>query len=156
MRHHTIHHSDHDSEYPIVDDLPTLVWMAQQAALELHVPQWRFGPRGAQQNPDRLVLDLDPGEGVGLPECVEVALAAREVRTCAQRQHSYLGCDRPAVRAKLPPGIDIEWLLPVGFGLHATAAGSTFRYALDTRGGIVRTGEPPGSLGCEPDGTWLP
>ncbi|TCL88281.1 ATP-dependent DNA ligase LigD ligase module /ATP-dependent DNA ligase LigD phosphoesterase module /ATP-dependent DNA ligase LigD polymerase module [Curtobacterium sp. PhB142] len=79
VRHHTIHHSEHDNEYPIVDDLPTLVWMAQQAALELHVPQWRFGPRGGQQNPDRLVLDLDPGEGVGLPECVEVAVAAREI-----------------------------------------------------------------------------
>ncbi|WP_144756533.1 ATP-dependent DNA ligase [Curtobacterium pusillum] len=79
VRHHTIHHSEHDNEYPIVDDLPTLVWMAQQAALELHVPQWRFGPRGGQQNPDRLVLDLDPGDGVGLPECVEVAVAAREL-----------------------------------------------------------------------------
>jgi bifunctional non-homologous end joining protein LigD len=79
IRHHTIHHSEHDNEYPIVDDLPTLVWMAQQAALELHVPQWRFGPRGGQQNPDRLVLDLDPGDGVGLPECVEVAVAAREI-----------------------------------------------------------------------------
>ncbi|MGN8048325.1 ATP-dependent DNA ligase [Curtobacterium sp. 22159] len=79
VRHHTIAHKEHDTEYPIVDDLPTLVWMAQQAALELHVPQWRFGPRGAQQNPDRLVLDLDPGEGVGLRECAEVAFAAREV-----------------------------------------------------------------------------
>ena len=79
VRHHTIHHSEHDNEYPIVDDLPTLVWMAQQAALELHVPQWRFGPRGGQQNPDRLVLDLDPGDGVGLAECVEVAVAARQV-----------------------------------------------------------------------------
>ncbi|WP_144764666.1 ATP-dependent DNA ligase [Curtobacterium sp. 9128] len=79
VRHHTIEHTEHDNEYPIVDDLPTLVWMAQQAALELHVPQWRFGPRGGQQNPDRLVLDLDPGDGVGLAECVEVAVAAREV-----------------------------------------------------------------------------
>ncbi|WP_439689930.1 ATP-dependent DNA ligase [Curtobacterium sp. SP.BCp] len=79
VRHHTIAHKEHDTEYPIVDDVATLVWMAQQAALELHVPQWRFGPRGGHQNPDRLVLDLDPGEGVGLPECVEVAVAAREV-----------------------------------------------------------------------------
>jgi bifunctional non-homologous end joining protein LigD len=77
IRHHTIHHEHRDVEYPVVDDLPTLVWMAQQASLELHVPQWRFGPRGGQQNPDRLVLDLDPGDGVGLPECVEVAVAAR-------------------------------------------------------------------------------
>ena len=79
IRHHPIHHEHRDTEYPVVDDLPTLVWMAQQAALELHVPQWRFGPRGRQQHPDRLVLDLDPGEGVGLPECVEVAVAARSV-----------------------------------------------------------------------------
>jgi len=79
VKHHTIEHTEHDNEYPIVDDLPTLVWMAQQAALELHVPQWRFGPRGGQQHPDRLVLDLDPGDGVGLPECVEVAVAAREI-----------------------------------------------------------------------------
>jgi bifunctional non-homologous end joining protein LigD len=77
VRHHTIHHEHHDVEYPVVDEMPTLVWMAQQAALELHVPQWRFGPRGGHQNPDRLVLDLDPGDGVGLPECVEVAVAAR-------------------------------------------------------------------------------
>jgi bifunctional non-homologous end joining protein LigD len=77
VRHHTIHHEHHDVEYPVVDEMPTLVWMAQQAALELHVPQWRFGPRGGLQAPDRLVLDLDPGDGVGLPECVEVAVAAR-------------------------------------------------------------------------------
>jgi len=79
VRHHTIAHKEHDTEYPVLDDVATLVWMAQQAALELHVPQWRFGPRGGQQNPDRLVLDLDPGDGVGLPECVEVAVAAREL-----------------------------------------------------------------------------
>ena len=54
---------------------PTLVWLAQMAALELHVPQWRFGRNGARKNPDRMVLDLDPGEGAGLPECVEVAQA---------------------------------------------------------------------------------
>ncbi len=79
VRHHTVAHKEHDTEYPIVDDVATLVWMAQQAALELHVPQWRFGPRGGHQDPDRLVLDLDPGDGVGLPECVEVAVAAREL-----------------------------------------------------------------------------
>lgn len=75
----TIHHEHHDNEYPLVDDLPTLVWLAQQAALELHVPQWRFGAGGEPQNPDRLVLDLDPGPGVGLRECAEVARAAREI-----------------------------------------------------------------------------
>jgi bifunctional non-homologous end joining protein LigD len=79
IRHHTIHHEHRDNEYPVIDDRATLVWMGQQAALEIHVPQWRFGPRGAVQNPDRLVLDLDPGDGVGLRECAEVAIAAREI-----------------------------------------------------------------------------
>ncbi len=74
-----IEHSDHTNRYPLVNDLATLVWLAQQNALEIHVPQWRFGPRGARRNPDRLVLDLDPGEGAGLPECVEVAKLVREI-----------------------------------------------------------------------------
>ena len=74
-----IQHSDHVNVYPLVNDLATLAWMAQQAALELHVPQWRFGAHGARQNPDRLVLDLDPGEGAGLPECVEVAVLVRDI-----------------------------------------------------------------------------
>jgi bifunctional non-homologous end joining protein LigD len=76
-----IQHSDHVNVYPLVNDLATLVWMGQQASLELHVPQWRFGKGGARQNPDRLVLDLDPGEGAGLPECVEVAKLVREILT---------------------------------------------------------------------------
>ncbi len=70
-------HADHDNAYPIVNDVATLAWFAQVAALEIHVPQWRSGPRGKRHNPDRLVLDLDPGDGAGLPECVAVAKAAR-------------------------------------------------------------------------------
>jgi len=64
--------------YPLIEDLAGLVWLTNLAALELHVPQWRVGPRGGVRNPDRLVIDLDPGEGAGLPECAEVALAVRE------------------------------------------------------------------------------
>ena len=74
-----ISHSEHEIDYPLVNDRATLVWLAQLAALEIHVPQWQFGPRGRHKNPDRLVLDLDPGEGAGLAECVEVAGAARRL-----------------------------------------------------------------------------
>lgn len=76
-----IQHADHANSYPLVNDLPTLVWIAQQNALELHVPQWRFGRGGTRRNPDRMVLDLDPGEGAGLAECVEVATLVREILT---------------------------------------------------------------------------
>jgi bifunctional non-homologous end joining protein LigD len=52
-------------EYIVCDDLPTLVWLANLAALELHTPQWRIGLAG----PDRLVVDLDPGLPAGIREC---------------------------------------------------------------------------------------
>ncbi|MCI1019379.1 ATP-dependent DNA ligase [Microbacterium sp. C5A9] len=74
---HEIRHSDGPKEYPLVDDVPTLVWLAQVAAIELHVPQWRFAADGLPGAPDRLVLDLDPGPGVGLAQCAEVARIAR-------------------------------------------------------------------------------
>lgn len=74
-----ITHSDGVKEYPLVEDVPTLAWMAQVAALELHVPQWRFAPDGSRGTPDRMVLDLDPGPGVGLAECAEVARLARGI-----------------------------------------------------------------------------
>ncbi|MGZ5372132.1 non-homologous end-joining DNA ligase LigD, partial [Aeromicrobium sp.] len=79
IKHHSIDHSDHTNDYPLINDLATLTWFAQLAALEIHVPQWKFGRGGKQCNPDRLVLDLDPGEGAGLPECVEVAKLARTI-----------------------------------------------------------------------------
>ncbi|OUE25305.1 ATP-dependent DNA ligase [Clavibacter michiganensis] len=74
-----IQHRDHANDYPLVGDVATLTWLGQIAALELHVPQWRFGRTGDVRRPDRLVLDLDPGPGTGLPECVEVAKAARGI-----------------------------------------------------------------------------
>jgi bifunctional non-homologous end joining protein LigD len=78
VKHFPIEHSDHTNEYPLVNDAATLAWLTQLAALEIHTPQWRFGPRGARRKPDRLVIDLDPGEGVELTQCAAVALVVRE------------------------------------------------------------------------------
>jgi bifunctional non-homologous end joining protein LigD len=60
-------------DFVIVDDLRTLVWLANLAALELHVPQWRTGPRGGAHDPDLLVFDLDPGAPAGMEQVREVA-----------------------------------------------------------------------------------
>ncbi len=60
--------------FPIVDDLATLTWLVNLAALELHVHQWTVGRNGRPRNADRLVIDLDPGEPAGLHECCQVAL----------------------------------------------------------------------------------
>ena len=81
LRRRMIAHSTGGKDYPLVEDVPTLVYLAQVASIELHVPQWRFDADGNRQNPDRLVLDLDPGPGVGLAECAEVARWARAILT---------------------------------------------------------------------------
>jgi bifunctional non-homologous end joining protein LigD len=64
--------------FPIIDDLATLTWAANLAALELHVHQWTVTRQGKPRGADRLVIDLDPGEGAGLHECCRVALLVRE------------------------------------------------------------------------------
>lgn len=38
----TSQHKDHANEHSLVNNAATLAWLAQTAALEIHVPQWRF------------------------------------------------------------------------------------------------------------------
>lgn len=70
-------------DYVVVDDLATLVWTANLAALELHTHMWRVqkkrGRPAAGGPPDMVVLDLDPGEPATIVECCEVAVLLREV-----------------------------------------------------------------------------
>lgn len=60
-------------DYVVCDDLPTLVWLANLAALELHTPQWKIGA-----HPDMMVVDLDPGAPATLKQCCRVALLMRD------------------------------------------------------------------------------
>jgi bifunctional non-homologous end joining protein LigD len=64
-------------DFVVVDSVATLAWLANLAAIELHTPQWRLVD-GRPGNPDLLVVDLDPGPGVGLEECCLVAVAAKQ------------------------------------------------------------------------------
>ncbi|WHT15962.1 non-homologous end-joining DNA ligase [Crossiella sp. CA-258035] len=67
------------AHFLLVNDLATLMWAANLAALELHVPQWTVGPRGGIREPDRLVFDLDPGAPADLVLCCRVAEHLRTV-----------------------------------------------------------------------------
>jgi bifunctional non-homologous end joining protein LigD len=98
----TLDHSDGPVTYPLVPDAATLAWLAQLNALELHVPQWRWADHEAVV--DRLVLDLDPGPGTGLAQCVEVAqwlrlrldddgLVSVPVTSGSKGLHLYAGWD---------------------------------------------------------------
>jgi bifunctional non-homologous end joining protein LigD len=80
--------------YLVIDDLPALIWAVNLAALELHVPMWRFAGSGGvgsggvgsdgpasdgTADPDLLVFDLDPGAPATIVECCRVAEALRPV-----------------------------------------------------------------------------
>jgi bifunctional non-homologous end joining protein LigD len=64
--------------YPVIRDTADLTYLVNLASLELHVPQWRFDGDGRPRNPDRLVIDLDPGTSAGLHDCALLALLVRE------------------------------------------------------------------------------
>jgi len=68
-------------DYVVVDDLATLVWAANLASLELHVPQWRVDDEDVPQPADLLVLDLDPGPPATAVQCAQVALLLRALLT---------------------------------------------------------------------------
>jgi bifunctional non-homologous end joining protein LigD len=67
--------ADHESvQYLDVDDRPTLLWAANLASLEFHVPLWHVAKGKALPTPpDFMVFDLDPGPGTSIVECCRVA-----------------------------------------------------------------------------------
>jgi bifunctional non-homologous end joining protein LigD len=65
-------------EFCVCDSLPTLVWMAQLAAIELHPS---LSKSRAPKRPTALVFDLDPGPPADVVDCSRVALRLREVLT---------------------------------------------------------------------------
>jgi bifunctional non-homologous end joining protein LigD len=81
--------------YLVIDGLPALIWAVNLAAIELHVPMWRFPGADASapgapapdmepapeagNDPDLLVFDLDPGAPATIVECCRVAEALRPV-----------------------------------------------------------------------------
>ncbi|MGH2844846.1 MAG: non-homologous end-joining DNA ligase [Thermoleophilaceae bacterium] len=62
-------------EYCVCDNLPTLVWLANLADLELH-PSLSLVDDA--DRPTVMAFDLDPGPPAGLPECCEVAVLLRD------------------------------------------------------------------------------
>jgi bifunctional non-homologous end joining protein LigD len=65
-----------DINFCLADDLPTLVWLANLADLELHTSLARAE---AYDSPTVIAFDLDPGPPATVVECAEVALELRMV-----------------------------------------------------------------------------
>jgi bifunctional non-homologous end joining protein LigD len=68
-------HGD-DIRYILINDLPTLVWLANLACLEIH-PFLHLGSR--LDRPTSIVFDCDPGESANMLDCAHVALMLRDV-----------------------------------------------------------------------------
>lgn len=63
-------------DFVVCEDRPTLIWLAQLAALELH-PSLSLA--AAMECPTALAFDLDPGPPAGIRECCAVALRVRQL-----------------------------------------------------------------------------
>lgn len=64
-----------DLEYVMVNDVAALLWVANLAALELHVPlAWA----ATAKIPEAVVFDLDPGEPADVLDCALLALRLRQ------------------------------------------------------------------------------
>jgi bifunctional non-homologous end joining protein LigD len=65
-----------DIDFCVCDSLPTLVWMAQLAALELHPS---LSKSRAPNRPTVLAFDLDPGPPADIVDCCHVAVRLRDL-----------------------------------------------------------------------------
>ncbi len=62
--------------YIMANDLPTLVWIANLASIELH-PSLSFG--ADIETPTMIVFDLDPGSPADIVQCCQVGLWVRDI-----------------------------------------------------------------------------
>ncbi len=71
-------HNKRVIQYCLANDLPTLIWLANLADLELHTSLSRAED---VMQPTMMVFDLDPGEPAGIVECALVGAALRRLFT---------------------------------------------------------------------------
>jgi len=84
-----VHTSDGIIDYIVADDEAAVVWLANLAALEMHVPQWTVSsatladeilslpehePHSGEPLANRVVVDLDPGAGMTIVDSARAAL----------------------------------------------------------------------------------
>ena len=92
-----------DIDYCLCEDLPTIVWLANLADLELHTPMARVPD---MDNPTIVAFDLDPGPPATIVECAQVALELK-------RSFDYFG------PAGVPEDVGVEGDAGVPAAEHA-------------------------------------
>lgn len=64
-----------DIDYVLCNNLDTLIWLANIAAIEIHIPLSKVGSR---KNPDIIFFDIDPEPPASIKEAATVALFVKE------------------------------------------------------------------------------
>jgi bifunctional non-homologous end joining protein LigD len=64
-----------DVNYVLCNDLDTLIWLANLAAIEIHIP---FSKADAREKPDMVFFDIDPEPPATYKEATTVALLLKE------------------------------------------------------------------------------
>lgn len=104
-------------DYCLVNDLPTLLWVANLACIELHVSLARATRR---KTPDFMIFDLDPGPPAGILDCAEIALLVRDALS-GQGLNSF---------AKVSGSKGIQVYVPLNFRGTTYARTGGFAHAL--------------------------
>ncbi len=100
-----------DTDYVVCNDLDTLVWLANLASLELHIP---LSTINSVEEPDLMLFDIDPEPPAGLQEAVQAAIIL----------HDYLEAIglKPYVKTSGKKGIHLVIPLVEGYSFKETSS----------------------------------
>jgi bifunctional non-homologous end joining protein LigD len=101
--------ADKEINYIICNDLDTLLWLANLAALEIHIALSKVE---AYEEPDIVLFDLDPEPPAGFSEAAEVALSLKE-------KLEALGF-KAFVKTSGKKGLHVTLPIERGYGFHQT------------------------------------
>ncbi len=93
-------------EFVVCDDLPTLVWLANLADLELHESLARAE---AIERPTTLAFDLDPGEPATIVECCRVGLMLEAMFTSLGMQAFAKTSGSKGLQVYVPLNSDVTY-----------------------------------------------
>jgi bifunctional non-homologous end joining protein LigD len=93
-------------DFCVADDLPTLVWLANLAALELHTS---LSCAQDITRPTMLVFDLDPGPGRDILDCAEVALWLRDAFASLGLRTFVKTSGSKGLHAQIPLNTDVTY-----------------------------------------------
>jgi bifunctional non-homologous end joining protein LigD len=93
-------------EYLIADSLPAVVGLVQMGVLEVHTWNSRFAH---VEQPDRIVIDLDPGDAVAWPAVVSAARLVRDLLQALDLQSFVKTTGGRGLHVVVPLVPDARW-----------------------------------------------